>query len=227
MNKVGSYGTYVNNYQSYGASAQSGTYKVATEKANETAKSVELSREAKDLLKELQQKYGDMDIIVGDYETEEEAQAYLVRGTKEYSVLITAEELEEMAKDNTVKNDAMEKIESSRDQLASLRTQLEDAGENVKKLSVVFEKDGTSTLFASLEKMSEQQKERLEAKKAEKAEKNSNTANNTDSLYNRTKQTTVTAKTTEELLEKIRNVDWDSVEEKAVPKTGSKFDYFG
>ena len=46
-------------------------------------------------------------------------------------------------------------------------------------------------------------------------------------MYNRIKETTVTAKTTEELLEKIRNVDWDNVEEKTVPAAGSRFDYFG
>lgn len=226
MNKVGSYDTYVNSYRSYDAAAQSGTQKASAGKTNETTtKPVELSREAKNLLKELQQKYGNMDFIVGNYETEEEAQAYLARGTKEYSVLIGAEELEKMAKDDTAKNDAVDKIESSRNQLAYLRTQLEESGEDVKKLGVTFEKDGTTTLFASLEKLNEQQKERLE--EAKKSDKNANTVNNTNSIYNRAKQTTVTAKTTEELLEKIRNVDWDSIEEKNVPTTGSKFDYFG
>lgn len=228
MNKVGSYDTYVNSYRNFDASAQSGTQKTAAEKANEAtaAKPVELSREAKNLLKDLQQKYGNMDFIVGDFETEEEAASYLARGTKEYSVLMSAEELEKMAKDEKSKKEGMDKIESARNQLAYLQTQLKESGENVKKLGVVFEKDGTSTLFASLEKSTEQQKERLEeAKEAKKAEKNTAGANS--SLYNRTKETRVTAKTTEELLEKIRNVDWDSIEEKTVPATGSRFDYFG
>lgn len=228
MNKVGSYDTYVNSYRNFEASAQNGTQKTAAEKANETgtAKSVELSQGAKNLLKELQQKYGNMDFIVGEYETQEEAASYLARGTKDYSVLMSAEELEKMAADKSAKKEGMDKIESARNQLAYLQTQLQESGENVKKLGVVFEKDGTSTLFASLEKSSEQQRERLEeAKEAKKAEKNGAGANS--ALYNRTKETTVTAKTTEELLEKIRNVDWDSVEEKTVPATGSKFDIFG
>lgn len=225
MNKVGMYESYVNNYHAYEASAQAGTQKTAASKTDEAAntKSVELSREAKDLLKELQQKYGNMDFIVGEYETDEEAASYLARGTKEYSVLISAEELEEMAKDSAAKKESMDKIESARNQLADLRTQLNESGENVKKLGVTFEKDGTTTLFASMEKAGEQQRERqeeaLEAKRAEK-----NAAN---SAYKRTKETTVKAATTEELLEKIRNVDWDSVEEKLVPASGSKFDYFG
>lgn len=225
MNKVGMYDSYVNNYHNYETSAQSGTQKASAGKTSETTntKSVELSKEAKDLLKELQQKYGNMDFIVGEYETDEEAASYLSRGTKEYSVLMSAEELEKMAKDSSAKKDGMDKIESARNQLAYMQTQLKESGEDVKKLGVVFEKDGTSTLFASLEKVNEQQRERQEeAREAKRAEKSAS-----NSLYNRTKETTVKAKTTEELLEKIRNVNWDGVEEKLVPATGSKFDYFG
>lgn len=224
MNKVGMYDSYVNNYHNYETSAQSAAQKTAG-KTNETAntKPVELSREAKDLLKELQQKYGNMDFIVGDYETDDEAMSYLARGTKDYSVLMNAEELEKMAKDPNAKKEGMDKIESARNQLAYMQTQLNESGENVKKLGVVFEKDGSTTLFASLEKANEQQRERQEeAREAKRAEKGAS-----NSLYNRTKETTVKAKTTEELLEKIRSVDWDSIEEKVVPASGSKFDYFG
>ncbi len=124
MNKVGMYDSYVNNYHSYETQAQTGTQKTAAGKTSESAntKSVELSKEAKDLLKELQQKYGNMDFIVGDYETDDEAAAYLSRGTKEYSVLMSAEELEKMAKDSSSKKAGMEKIESARNQLAYMQT---------------------------------------------------------------------------------------------------------
>lgn len=225
MNRVGTYDSYVNNYRAYETISQSGTQKAASAKAGGAAntKPVELSTGAKNLLKELQQKYGNMDFIVGDFETEEEAASYLERGTKDYSVLMSVDELEEMAKDSASKKEGMDKIESARNQLAYLQTQLDESGENVKKLGVVFEKDGTTTLFASMEKVSEQQRERQEeAKEAKKAEKSA-----TDSAYKRAKRTTVKAATTEELLEKIRSVDWGSVEEKLVPASGSKFDYFG
>ena len=230
MNKVGIYDSYVNNYQNYDALVQSDKQRDAMlarnaggAKETASAKPAELSREAKNLLKELQQTYGNMDFIVGNYETEEEAEAYLARGTKEYSVLMNAEELEKMARDADAKKEGMDKIESARNQLAYMQTQLNESGENVKKLGVVFEKDGSTTLFASLEKANEQQRERQEeAREAKRAEKGASS-----SLYNRTKETTVKAKTTEELLEKIRGVDWDSIEEKLVPASGSKFDYFG
>lgn len=218
MNKVGSYESYVNNYQNYDVLSQSKTQREAgATKAAASAKPVELSKEAKDLLKELQQTYGNMDIIVGNYETDEEAAAYLARGTKEYSVLLGADELEEMAKNKSVKKEYTEKMESARNQLAYMQTQLKEAGENVNKMGVVFEKDGTTSLFASLEKMSEQQKERMdEVRDAKRTEKNP--------AYNKVKQTTVKAQTTEELLKKIRSVDWNKVEEKNVPMSGGRFD---
>ncbi len=231
MNKVGGYDAYVNNYQSYvGQSKEQRNNKIAgkADRMSEAAntKPVELSQDAKNLLKELQQKYGNMDFIVGDYGTDEEAAAYLERGTKEYSVLLDVEELEKMAKDDSLKNENMEKIENARNQLAYMRTQLGEAGEDVKKMGVTFGKDGTTTLFASLEKVSERQRERIEeAKEAKRTEKSSDSGYN--SAYNRVKRTTVQAQTTEELLEKIRNVDWNQVEEEKVPVTGSRFDTVG
>lgn len=231
MNKVGGYDTYVNNYQNYAVqSKEQQDNKIAgkTGRMNEAAntKPVELSQDAKNLLKELQQKYGNMDFIVGDYGTDEEAAAYLERGTKEYSVLLDVEELEKMAKDDSLKNENMAKIENARNQLAYMRSQLEESGEDVKKMGVTFGKDGTTTLFASLEKMNEQQKERMEeAKEAKRAEKNSDSAYNTG--YNRVKRTTVKAQSVEELLEKIRNVDWNQIDEETVPVTGSRFNTVG
>ncbi len=224
MTKIGNYDAYVSGYGNYDAMVQSKSQReaMATRNIEETAatKPVELSDDAKSLLKELQQKYGNMDFIVGNYETDEEAAAYLARGTKEYSVLLGAEELEEMAKDKSVKKDYMDKIESARNQLAYMKTQLGEAGETVKKMGVKFEDDGTTSLFASMEKASEQQRERMEeARAARKAEK----ANTTEKV----KRTTVTAKTTEELLKEIRNVDWDKIEEEEIPVTGSRFDIFG
>ena len=64
---------------------------------------VELSDKAKALLEELKKKYGNMDFMIANYDSEEEAAHYLSRGTKEFSVLIEPELLEEMAADESVK----------------------------------------------------------------------------------------------------------------------------
>ena len=49
-------------------------------------KQPELSQGAKDLLSELQKKYGDMDFFVADYSSDEEAQRYLSGGIIDFGV---------------------------------------------------------------------------------------------------------------------------------------------
>ena len=51
----------------------------------------------------MQKKYGDRDFFVADYSSDDEAQRYLSRGSKEYSVLIEPELLEKTAADESVK----------------------------------------------------------------------------------------------------------------------------
>lgn len=105
MNRVNSYGAYQNSY--YESSIQSRKDKdqekktKAAEKKEETksGKQPVLSSRAKQLLKELQKTYGNMEFRVASYDTEEEAKSYLSGGMKEYSVLIDPEELEKMAVD--------------------------------------------------------------------------------------------------------------------------------
>ena len=96
MSKVSGYSTYQNNF--YGNSIQNKKGQDKTSKTDSSKKSdktqksnanpVQLSSKAKALLQELKKTYSNMDFMVADYESEEEAASYLSRGTKEYSVLI-------------------------------------------------------------------------------------------------------------------------------------------
>ncbi len=229
MTKVGNYDIYqTGNYQNYDNKVQNYAQRdtAKTEKAQSASKpqQVELSEGAKNVLKELQQKYGNMDFIVGSYETEEEAAEYLSRGTKEYSVLLDPEELEKMAADKNAKKEQMNQIEMAVGQLANMKAQLGEEGATVKNLGVSIGKDGKTTLFASLEEMGEKQKERLEeAKEAKAADK----AAEKKAASGKVKKTFVKADNTTDLLEKIRTVDWDKIEAEDVPVSGSKIDYFG
>ena len=67
-----------------------------TEKKDQL-KTAELSETAQKYLQELKQKYTNMDFIVADFESDEEAQKYLKQGTGEYNCVITPETLEKMA----------------------------------------------------------------------------------------------------------------------------------
>ena len=136
---------------------------------------VQLSDKAKALLEELKQKYGNMDFFVADYATEAEAQSYLSRGTKEYSVLIDPATLEAMAADEETKTKYTDMIDQATSKLAEMKEELEeDDGTEVKRIGITFNDDGTMSMFAELEQISERRREAIakerEARKAEAEE---------------------------------------------------------
>lgn len=121
MSKIGGYASYdvgfQNNIYEKAKSENKRTDKKPVEKYGAAqplaSKQPELSQGAKDLLNEMQKKYGDMDFFVADYSSDDEAQRYLSRGSKEYSVLIEPELLEKMAADESVKEKYLGIIEIS------------------------------------------------------------------------------------------------------------------
>lgn len=238
MNRVNGYNAYQNNYydNSVGRKNQNKTSKTDTAgKTNGTGKTgsnMQLSDKAKALLQELKRTYSNMDFMVTDYESEEEAASYLSRSTKEYSVLIDPEELERMAADKDVKMQNMALLDEAVGKLDEVKDQLGDHKDEVARIGISIGKDGQLSYFAELEKVGERQKEFVdkirEDKKeaAEKAEAD-RTGNKPHGYeYERSKRTTVYASTAEELIEKIKNVDWDSIkEETTVPMPGDHFNF--
>lgn len=229
MNKVNGYGAYQNNlYDSLvqNRKDQSKTSKYdSSKKADKSGKangSVQLSDKAKALLQELKKKYTNMDFIVADYDSEEEAASYLSRGTKEYSVLIDSEELERMASDESVKEQNLALLDEAVGKLDEIKNQLGDHKDEVVSMGITIGKDGEMSFFAELEKAGERQKEFIDSireGKKEAAEKAA--ADKADPRhpyahgYERGKRTTVHASTVEELLDKISNIDWDSIKEES------------
>ena len=229
MNNVSGYGVYQNNY--YDSFVQNRKDQSKTSKSDSSQKtdksgkangSVQLSDKAKALLQELKKKYTNMDFIVADYDSEEEAASYLSRGTKEYSVLIDPEELERMASDDSVKEQNLALLDEAVGKLDELKNQLGDHKDEVVSMGITIGKDGQMSFFAELEKAGERQKQFIdsirEGKKeaaekaaAEKADPRNPYAHG----YERGKRTTVHASTVEELLDKISNVDWDSIKEES------------
>lgn len=193
MSKIEGYGVYQKSlYENSVKNKKTKDEKKAdkTEKCNKNNQ-VELSDRAKELLEQLRKTYGNMDFMVADYESEEEASKYLSRGTKEYSVLIEPELLEEMAADEETKEKYLGVINDATDELSKMKEQLGDKKDEVVHLGVSIDKDGIVSYFAGLEK---------------------------------TKKTMVKASTTEELFEKIKNVDWSKVKGKEPKESGSRLD---
>lgn len=205
---------------------------------------VELSDAAKKLLDELKEKYGNMDFFVSNYSSDEEAEEIMSRGTKQYSVLIEPEVLEQMAEDDAVKEKYMGIIDESTSQLDSIKEELEESGQEVQTIGVKIDADGAVKFFAKIkeqnEKYQKQIAEEKEAKKAEDAAKEAkeeeakrmeklregigtNPYSKKEGAYE--KVTTVFADSAEELLEKIKNVDWSQIEATPVKGNGQKFDF--
>ncbi|MBP3543140.1 MAG: hypothetical protein J6J86_02825 [Lachnospiraceae bacterium] len=246
MDKIGVYNIFQNSmYENTAVKKETAAEKASAKKTESVkkestagvnkAKHVELSDRAKDLLEELKKKYTNMDFMVADYETEEEAAQYLSRGTKEFSVLIDPETLEQMAADEEVKNKYMAVMDESQATLKGMLEELDDEEEEqVKRVGISIDKDGTVSYFAELERASAKQKERIEksreekikeAEKAEKEEKAEKQEELLKSLGEKRKKAFVQADSVEELLEKIRNVDWNAVEAEEVKQMGGKIDF--
>lgn len=220
MNRVNSYSAYQNSY--YESTVKNRKEQEKTKAANKQeevkkSKQPELSSRAKRLLQELQKKYGNMDFMVGSYDTDEEAASYLSRGTKEYSVLIDPEELEKMASDEGTKEKYLGMLEEATGKLKEMRTQLGDRKDEVAHMGVSIGKDGSMSFFADLEKVNEKQRERIEKKREEKRAEGSSK----DSV----KRTRVSASSTEELLKKINQVDWSKIKEEKADGNTRRFDY--
>ena len=240
MNKVGGYSTYQNNYIDsivQKRKEQEKTSKSDSSKKTDGAKkansSVQLSDKAKALLQELKKTYTNMDFIVADYDSDEEAASYLSRGTKEYSVLIDTEELERMAADDSVKEQNLAYLDDAVGKLQEMKTQLGDHEDEVVHIGITIGKGGEMSFFAELEKAGERQKEFIDSIRENKKEAAEKAASDkTDPRhshyqdYGKIKRTTVYASSAEELLEKISNVDWDSIkEESSAPMPGGHFNY--
>ena len=175
----------------------------------------QLSDKAKSFLENLRKKYGDYDFIVSnDMDTSK-----TVGSTKEYSVMFTAEEIEQMANDEDYAAKMMGQVGNAVDILKNLSEK--DLGEGVQfsQLGVSFDSEGNMTLFAQLEKLSTEQQERLEAAKEKRAEEQKATeekidkASPEDGMPVVFKSADVEASNEEELLAKIFGINWDEIPE--------------
>ena len=233
MNKVNGFGTYQTNYYDNAITnrkEQARTGKTCSSRAGSARKAdgdpVQLSERAKALLQELKRTYSNMDFMVADYESEEEAASYLARGTKDYSVLIDPEELERMAADDSVKEQNLSLLDDAVGKLDEMTSQLGDQKDEVVRMGIHIGQNGEVSYFAELEKAGERQKEfidRIREGKREAAKADSKANGKYD--YEHSKRTTLYASTSEELLDKIKNVDWGAIkEETSLPTPGGRFD---
>lgn len=155
-------------------------YKVSaadkTDKSKESS-SVKLSADAQKYLEQLKDKYKNVDFIVADFSSDEEAQQHLATGKGEYNCVITPDTLEKMATDENERAKFEGIINKAIGELPEIRKQLGDDSDNVTKLGISVDSDGNVSYYAlikeSLNKNEnvEKAKEKAAEKKAEEAKK--------------------------------------------------------
>lgn len=223
--------------------------KIQTEKKSETALKMKeqiikgsktreneekLSEDAKKLLDKLRKKYSDFDFMVaakGD-----NRQAMLKGSKKEFSIIFSDEELEKMAQDEGYAKEKIRTMETAVEMSRRINKQfgLLPTGENkeikdqmINKIGISFNEDGTMSLFAEVEKVSESQRnylEKLKAKRAEEKEETKKAEEKKATLKEKEvsiKKVTLEASSEEELVEKLQKVEWNKVVGKSV---GTRFD---
>jgi hypothetical protein len=180
---------------------------------------IELSDAAKDLLKELREKYGDtMEISVANWSTDEESDYYASLTSKDYSVLINPELLEQMASDESVREEYESIISSASDVSNQLSEELGDDADSIQSFSITIDADGTTTYAVKLlQEMAESsksttktaaelQEERLEKKKEEKkAEEKKEEEEKQEEKLEEKQQERLQASSIDELVELIKN----------------------
>jgi hypothetical protein len=246
MVKVGDYQQSINSYST--AKTESKEKSANVGYVNEKKESG-LSEKAQKLLNKLRNTYTNVDFMVADSDTGDEAKQVLSQYTREYSVLLTTDEIEKMASDEKFEKEYLSQIETAIGVTDNINEQydmsqsFESKGGYtvVSKYGVMVDADGKATLFADLNKLSDAQKEYLEKhrekvkeeKKAEEAkaekkeaeERLEEIAEEADPFDEPVeKSVRIEASNIHELLEKIKNLNWDDVAPNNA-SVGTNFDF--
>ncbi len=236
------------NYSSYASSyanaANSKKQTAESKAATQTGSIGEagLSKKAQSLLEKLRKTYGDMDFMVADFDKGDNAKEILSRGTKEVSVVFSSSELEKMASDEKYEKEYMDRVQGALRMSEQINREFgftsafgEKSGNGeISKIGISFNSGGTTSFFAELEKSSARQREHIkeaweEKRAAKKEQEKKAEKEKLEGRYLRedtgVKRTIVQADSMDELLEKIRGVDWDSIKAENRPQSGGRFDY--
>lgn len=195
----------------------------------------QLSEKGKAYLEKLREKYGDYDFVIAG--EDDDTASLTNRSNKEYSVIISPEELEKMAEDEEYgeqqMNAVQKAIEASEKMLSDAGYNKDGTGENgtVKKLSITINEDGTISMFAELEKATEKQRERIEEARQERAEERKEAGKKAlqKNPYEKEeppviKRTSIEADSLEAFAKKLSEIDWEQIAaEKQTP--GGHFNF--
>ena len=137
-----------------------------------TIGNVNLSEKAAEYYKSLKGKFGNMEFIAVSKDMKEQVKqnAAAYGNSRKQVVLIDEEKLERMAVDEDYRNKYEGIIAMSQMKLTEAKNSLASTGASVKNFGMSVDENGNEKFFATLEKSTELQKERIEKKAEEKKE---------------------------------------------------------
>lgn len=189
-----------------------------------------LSGNAQKFLENLRKQYGDLEFMVGN--RTDDLKTLAKSGTKEFSVIFSNAEIERMANDEKYAAERMKSVQGAIRMSEAIEEKYgrenafgEQNGDvTISKIAISFEEDGSTRIFAELEKMSKQQRENIEASRENRAEeKKASEKRAVQQEKEPVKRTVVSASSMDELFAKIREIDWSKVKEEN--SVGSRFDF--
>ncbi len=225
----------------YAARKEMGADASGTDKTDKVSNAIsakneeKLSKKAQKFLDHLRKQYGDYDFLIGN--GTDDLKALSKSGSKEFSVIFSNAELERMANDEKYAAEKMHGVEGAvkmckriceENGYVSAFGKGEGPNGTINKIGVSFDDHGNTKLFAELEKTSSKQRERIEKSREKKAEdKRHKETVGVKNPYekddkNSVKRATIVASSAEELLEKIKNFDWNKVQDS---HSGDRFNY--
>lgn len=208
-----------------------------TAATNHTVGNPKLSETASSYYEELKAKHSDVEFVLVSNDKTDIAKEYTSNlvTNKSMIVLISEDEVEEMAVNESVRTKNEQLITDAKAQMPDLLEQLKNSGTDVKSFGIEFNDDGTASYFAVVDKSMTAQKERIENNLAEKrAEKKADAKEAAAEKLenNRTSKkgdfTTVTASSMDELIRKIKDTmlmaKADTVRTQQEKMVGQSFD---
>lgn len=135
--------------------------------SNGIQEGIELSDKAKKLLAQLREKYGNMEISVAKWSSDEEQDYYAKDCKKDYSVLIDPEALEKMAADEDVRAQYESVLDQAGGNSKALKEALGEDADKIESFQITIGADGKVSFAVKLIKDFEERN----ANKTEKSEK--------------------------------------------------------
>ena len=218
------------------------TQNVQTQKAD----APQLSSKAQAYLNKLNQSYDNMEFLV--YNSSEDAKEVLSHSTKEVSVMLSREEIEKMASDEKYAAEKMKGVQGALRMSEQINREFgftsafdkteENAGTKITKVAFSFNEDGSTNIFAELEKSRRKQREQLEEaieekraqkkaedKRTQKKQQEKRLEEKAADRYSQAnapaKRMVVEAGSVDELMKKIAKADWSGVR----TESGDRFDF--